>query len=153
MQWKISHFNLGSAARILWRHELLSSEAGCKLHSRKRFNKFKTIFRHSSFFLLNLFRTSIHKYFSSILFAMILWRDQEKEKKENSTKHATRTSAFSWVPFFSWLRGLPPIVHEKTSPRSKHFSVTYCSWRFKACIRGRHSHTCQRPEKLCKSLG
>ena len=156
MQWKIRHFKFGSAARILWRHELLSSEAGCKLHSRKGFNMFKSIFRHSSFFFLNLFRQSNDKdSFDSI--CTLLRYELEKEKFFETCQ---RTSDFCRVVFFVTPRlcGLFPnaSVNETTQSVSRFhpclYPTTYCACRSQAGVRGRHSYNYLRTEKLYCSL-
>ena len=122
MQWRISHLNLGSAVNILWRQELLSSEHGCKLHSRKDSTSSKlndAAFRgwpvlgwiKADSPALVTFRTiasAVRKvYFWTVrastdgLKADILDQRVVHGKDRNSTTH--RRPKFDTHPFFLWI--------------------------------------------------
>ena len=157
MQWKISHFNFGSAARILYRMTRAAQLwSWLQASFEKRFNTFKSIFRHSSFFFLNLFRQSNNKdSFDSI--CTLLRYELEKEKFFETCQ---RTSDFCRVVFFVTPRlcGLFPnaSVNETTQSVSRFHPclhpTTYCACRSQAGVRGRHSYNYLRTENLYCSL-
>ena len=117
---------------------------------------FKSIFRHSSFFFLNLFRQSNDKdSFDSI--CTLLRYELEKEKFFETCQ---RTSDFCRVVFFVTPRlcGLFPnaSVNETTQSVSRFhpclYPTTYCACRSQAGVRGRHSYNYLRTENLYCSL-
>ena len=146
--WLSSQDSVTKRAAQLWSWLQASFE--------KRFNMFKSIFRHSSFFLFESFSTIKQQRF----FWFYLHTTVVRTGKRKFFETCQRTSDFCRVVFFVTPRlcGLFPnaSVNETTQSVSRFhpwlYPTTYCACRSQAGVRGRHSYNYLRTEKLYCSL-